>query len=67
LIKVLDLHKILEKSVTDLKWKIIKEVFKKRKNDSRFAKEKGMIFALRISGLVLFPNLTIIKGLARDQ
>jgi hypothetical protein len=46
---------------------MIKEVFKKRKNDSRFAKEKGMIFALRISGLVLFPNLTITKGLAKDQ
>ena len=57
LIKVLDLYKILKKSVIGLKWKIIEEVFEKRKNDSRFVEEKGRILALGILGLVLFPNL----------
>jgi hypothetical protein len=50
LIKVPDLLKILEKSDTSLKWKMIKEVFERRKNESRFVKEKGKIF----------PNLTRI-------
>jgi hypothetical protein len=31
-----DLHKILEKSVSRLKWKMIEEVFERRKNDSRY-------------------------------
>jgi len=63
LIKVLDLHKILEKSVTGLKWKMIEEVLKKRKNKSRFVKEMGRILALGIFRLVLFPNLTGIISL----
>jgi repressor of nif and glnA expression len=50
LIKVPDLLKILEKSDTSLKWKMIEEVFERRKNESRFVEEKGKIF----------PNLTRI-------
>ena len=57
LIRVSSLHKILEKSVTDLKWKMIEEVFKIRTNDSRFVEENGRILALGIFRLVLFPNL----------
>jgi len=60
LIKVPDLHQILKKSVTSLKWKMIEEVFKRMKNDSRFVEEKGRILVLGIFSLVLFPNLTII-------
>jgi hypothetical protein len=40
-----------------LKWKIIEEVFERRKNDSRFIEENGRILALGIFRLVLFPNL----------
>jgi ferritin-like metal-binding protein YciE len=40
LIKVPNLHKILEKSATWIKWKMIEEVFERRKNDSRFVKKK---------------------------
>jgi len=40
LIKVSDLDKILEKSASGLKWKMIKKVFKRRKNKSRFVEEK---------------------------
>ena len=43
LIKVPNLHKILEKNATGLKWKMIKMVFKRRKNDSRFVEEKSII------------------------
>jgi len=46
-----------------LKWKIIEEVFKKRKNDSRFIEENGRILALEIFELVLFPNLIGIISL----
>jgi hypothetical protein len=60
LIKVPYFHKILKKSVTSLKWKMIEEVFKRMKNDSRFVEEKGRILVLEIFSLVLFPNLTII-------
>jgi hypothetical protein len=60
LIKVPDLLKILEKSDTSLKWKMIEEVFERRKNDYRL---KGRILALRIFGLVLFSNLTRIISL----
>jgi hypothetical protein len=38
----------LEKSATGLKWKMIEEVFGKRKNDSRFVEEKGRILPLGI-------------------
>ena len=62
-IKVPNLHKILEKSDNGLKWKMIKQVFKKRKNDSRFVEEKGIILALGIFRLMLFPNLTGIISL----
>jgi phage anti-repressor protein len=41
LIKVSNLHKILEKSATSLKWKLIDEVFEKRKNDFIFVEEKA--------------------------
>jgi hypothetical protein len=58
LIKVPNLNKILEKSVNGLKWKMIEEVFERRKNDSRFFEEKGRILALEIFGIVLFPNFT---------
>jgi hypothetical protein len=37
---------------------MIEEVFERRKNDSRFFKEKGRILALEIFGIVLFPNFT---------
>jgi hypothetical protein len=60
LIRVSNLYKILEKSVTDLKWKMIEDAFKMRKNDSRFVEENGRILALGIFRLVLFPNLTRI-------
>jgi hypothetical protein len=63
LIKVPNLHKILEKNATGLKWKIIKMVFKRRKNDSRFVEEKSIILALRVFGLLLFPNPTGIISL----
>ena len=63
LIKVPNLNKILEKSVNGLKWKMIEEVFERRKNDSRFFKEKGRILALEIFGIVLFPNFTWIVSL----
>jgi hypothetical protein len=63
LIKVPDLHKILEKSATCLKWKMIEEVFERRKNYSRFVKKKSKTFALGIFTLVLFPNLTGIISL----
>jgi hypothetical protein len=43
LIKVPNLHKILEKSDNGLKCRKIEEVFEKRKNDSRFVEEKGII------------------------
>ena len=33
-------YKILEKSATSLKWKMIKDVFESRKNDYRFVEEK---------------------------
>jgi hypothetical protein len=39
---------------------MIEEVFKTRKNDSRFIEEKGRILALGIFRLMLFPNLTRI-------
>jgi len=48
LIKVLDLYKILEKSATGQKWKMIEEIFERRKNDSIFVEEKGRILALKI-------------------
>jgi hypothetical protein len=57
LIKVPNLHNILEKSANGLKWKMIEEVFERRKNDSRFFEKNGRILALGIFGLVLFPNL----------
>jgi len=63
LIKVPNLHKILEKSDNGLKWRKIEEVFEKRKNDSRFVEENGIILALGIFRLVLFPNLTGIINL----
>ena len=63
LIKVLDFHKILEKSATSLKWKMIKEVFEWRKNDSEFVEERKKILTLGIFMLVLFPNLTRIISL----
>jgi ferritin-like metal-binding protein YciE len=47
LIKVPDLHKILEKSGTCLKWKMIEEVFERRKNDSRFVKKRGQNICFR--------------------
>jgi hypothetical protein len=37
---------------------MIEKVFERRKNDSRFAKEKSRILALGIFRLVLFLNLT---------
>lgn len=42
---------------------MIKEVFGRRKNDSRFVEEKGKILALRIFGLVLFSKHTRIISL----
>lgn len=36
LIKVTYLYTILEKSANDLRWKMIKEVFKRRKNDFKY-------------------------------
>jgi len=63
LIKILDLHKMSKKSIDGLKWKMIKEVFKRRKNDSKFAKEKCRMLALEILGLVLFLNPTRIISL----
>lgn len=63
LIKVPDLYKILEKSVVSLKWKMIKEKFKSRKNESRFVEEKEKILAFRIFDFVLFLNLIGIIGL----
>ena len=60
LIKILDLYKMSEKSTGGLKWKMIEKVFKERKNDSKFAKEKSRILALGIFRLVLFINLTLI-------
>jgi hypothetical protein len=42
---------------------MIEEVFEMRKNNSRFAEEKGRILALGILRLVLFPNLTKIISL----
>jgi hypothetical protein len=42
---------------------MIEEVFEMRKNNSRFAEEKGRILAFGILGLVLFPNLTKIISL----
>jgi hypothetical protein len=63
LVKVPNLHKILEKSASGMKWKMIEEVFERRKNDSRFFEKKGKIVALGIFGLVLFPNLTKIISL----
>jgi hypothetical protein len=46
-----------------LKWKIIEDVFEKRKNDSRFIEENGKVLALGIFGLVLVPNLIGIISL----
>ena len=63
LIKVPDLLKILEKSASGLKWKMIKEVFEKRKNGFIFIEEKAKILALEIFKLVSFPNLTRIISL----
>jgi len=63
LIKVPDLYKILEKSATSLKWKMIEELFKRRKNDSKYVEEKGKIVALGIFELVLFPKLIGIISL----
>jgi hypothetical protein len=40
LIKVPNLHKILEKRASGMKWKMIEEVFERRKNDSRFFEKK---------------------------
>jgi hypothetical protein len=63
LIKVPDHLKTLEKSANSLKWKMIKEVFGKRKNESRLIEEKAKILALEIVKLVSFPNLTRIISL----
>lgn len=63
LIKVPDLYKILEKSATSLKWKMIEELFKRRKNDSKYVEKKGRIVALGIFELVLFPKLIGIISL----
>jgi len=42
---------------------MIEEVFEKRKNDSKFVEEKGIIVVLGIFMLVLFPNLIGIISL----
>jgi hypothetical protein len=42
---------------------MIEEVFEMKKNDFRFVEENGIIFALEIFGLVLFPNLNRIISL----
>jgi hypothetical protein len=42
---------------------MIKEIFERRKNDSRFVEERDIILYLRIFRLVLFPNLTGVISL----
>jgi len=63
LMNVPDLYKILDKSVSGLKWKMIEEVFERKNNDSRFGEEKGRILAFEIFRLMLFPKLTGIISL----
>jgi len=46
LIKVINLYKISNKSTSALKWKMIEEVFERRKNDSRYVEKKDKILAL---------------------